>query len=150
MRVLDPFTGSGTIALEAASTLGPTSPVYAGDLDEKRLGLAREAALASGLSWIRFLRADARHLPRFFPEVDRILANPPHGLRLGRKEGLFRLYRDFLRGALALLLPGGRVALLTLRPALLKRALPPGFALRHARVVEQGGVYPRVFVLEKL
>ena len=150
VRVLDPFTGSGTIALEAASTLGPTSPVYAGDLDEKRLGLAREAALASGLSWIRFLRADARHLPRFFPEVDRILANPPHGLRLGRKEGLFHLYWDFLRGALALLPPGGRVALLTLRPALLKRALPPGFALRHARVVEQGGVYPRVFVLEKL
>ena len=150
MRVLDPFTGSGTIALEAASTLGPTSPVYAGDLDEKRLGLAREAALASGRSWIRFLRPDARHLPRFFPEVDRILANPPHGLRLGRKEGLFHLYWDFLRGALALLPPGGRVALLTLRPALLKRALPPGFALRHARVVEQGGVYPRVFVLEKL
>ena len=99
---------------------------------------------------MRFVRADARHLPRFFPEVDRILAIPPHGLRLRRKEGLFHPYRDLLRGALALLPPGGRVALLTLRPALLKRALPPGFALRHARVVEQGGVYPRVFVLEKL
>ncbi|GLV48688.1 methyltransferase [Thermus sp. LT1-2-5] len=149
-RVLDPFTGSGTIALEAADTLGRESPVYAGDLDEGRLVLAREAALASGLPWIEFRRADTRRLPHFFPQVNLILANPPHGLRLGRRSALLGLYRDFLEEAKALLPPGGRLVLLTLRPALLRRVLPPGLALRHARVVEQGGVYPRFLVLEKL
>ncbi|MFW6188825.1 MAG: hypothetical protein ACOC7T_00190 [Planctomycetota bacterium] len=74
---LDPFCGSGTIAVERA-LLGPAGLIVAGDSKEKYSGWAglnaRKAGVSVGLgAW------DARHLP--FPDrtFSAVVTSPPHG-----------------------------------------------------------------------
>ena len=151
-RLLDAFTGSGTIAIEAAQAFG--LEVWGLDKNPKAVAGARENAAAAGVAGrVRFLFGDARRLLEHFApgSFDYVVANPPYGKRLGRSENLFWLYHDFLRSAHAVLRPGGRLALLVLKRGWVDRILRRvgGFSLVHRRVIEVGGLYPGLFVLRR-
>ncbi len=152
-RLLDAFTGSGTIAIEAAQVY-PGLEVFALDKNPKAVrGAKANAARAGVADRIRFLWGDARRPGDAFGEasLDYVIANPPYGKRLGRFENLFWLYADFLASARRALRPGGRLGLLVLKRGWVDRILRRvgGFRLVHRRVIEVGGLYPGYFVLER-
>jgi len=77
LAILDLCTGSGCIALALAQAL-PKAHVYATDISDKALALARKNAIHNQIANITFLHADlfAQIDPEF--TFDIIVANPPY------------------------------------------------------------------------
>ncbi len=152
--ILDPFCGSATILIEAASVRADVR-CLAADRDTEAVIGAHANADAVGLSdRIDIREADARDLAETYPpaSVDAVVTNPPYGIRLGKHANYTELYRKFLSGAAAVLKPGGRlVVLVGKRRAIFNRVLreQPEFRIVNVRVIEIGGVYPAVFVLQR-
>jgi putative N6-adenine-specific DNA methylase/tRNA (guanine6-N2)-methyltransferase len=155
VTLLDPFCGSGTIPIEAAATL-PQVRCLAADRDPEAVSGTRANAEAAGVAASVEVRgADARDLRETYQSasVDAVVTNPPYGIRLGRKTNYADLYRKFLTGAAYVVKPGGRVVVLVgKRRAAFNRVLREIDELRilSVRVIETGGVYPGVFVLERV
>ncbi len=151
--LLDPFCGSGTILIEAA-TLFPRYALYGSDIDPRALEGARENLALLGLAErVHLQQADARRLREVYAAemFTAIVTNPPFGVRVGRGVKFKRFYTAFLREAWHVLKPGGRLTLLVRKRGAFNEALrqAPPFRLRHVRIIETGGIYPGVFVLEK-
>jgi putative N6-adenine-specific DNA methylase/tRNA (guanine6-N2)-methyltransferase len=153
--LLDPFCGSGTILQEAAAHW-PDTALYGNDWDDDAAAGARLNVAQDGLDdRIDIRQDDAWYLADTFADlagtVDLIATNPPFGMRIGRSMDFFPFYRRVLSQMAELLHPGGYVVLLVLRQQPFQRALDAvdGYDLRHVRVVEIGGLYPRAFVLQR-
>jgi SAM-dependent methyltransferase len=100
-QVLDLGTGTGSVALKAASSVTPGGTVTAVDISPEMLGLARQRALSLGLSNIAFLEGRAEEIPAPPGRFDAVLAS-------------LSLMYVIDRGAVAreiarVLRPGGRV-----------------------------------------
>jgi len=154
-RLLDPFCGSGTILIEAAR-LFPGMEILGGDRDPAAVEGARRNAEAAGFGGrIGVQPMDARDLAALFPPAHfgAIVTDPPFGVRVGQSIDFAGLYRGLVAGAHRVLAPNGRMALLVgRRRRLFTRALfeHAGFRIRHARNIETSGVYPMLFVLERV
>lgn len=164
--LIDPFCGSGTLLLEAASLLQAASPpeaypvaaaedvrIEGSDWDAAAVDGARRNISAAGMS-IPVARADARELASRYKEasIAYVVTNPPFGIRLGRQTNFQSFYSGFFRSVSAVLRPGGRVTMLVgRRKAPFSRALEqtPSLVHRSSRLIEMGGVYPTLTVLER-
>lgn len=144
-RLLDPFVGAGTLLTEAAARwpdvqlLG--SDLHVGAVEGARQNLGDRAELRLG---------DARQLDTVWPEggVDTLVSNPPFGRRLARQVDLEALYRSFLASAARVATADARMVVLVEQRAAFNRALR-AWRTVHVRVVEMGGLYLGVFVLER-
>jgi putative N6-adenine-specific DNA methylase/tRNA (guanine6-N2)-methyltransferase len=96
---------------------------------------------------------DARFLRDQWPanSVDAIVTNPPYGGRIGRFWDFNDLYVRFLTDAHHILKPSGKIVMLVWKRGLFRRVVDRFGLLhiRHVRIVETGGIYPGIFVLEK-
>ncbi len=151
--LLDPFCGSGTILLEAADRW-PDTRGYGNDWNEEAVAGARLNVNRAGLTdRITIREGDVWHLAERFEDVspDLIVTNPPFGVRMGSSMDFRPFYRRVLEQFHAVLRPKGRVVMLVLRQGPFNKALDDtgAFDVRHVRVIEIGGLYPRVFVLER-
>lgn len=152
--LLDPFCGSGTIAVEAAAVL-PQAGIVAADKREEAVEGTRANLKALGLTErIGVMQADARDLDDHFSEesMDAIVTNPPFGVRLHKEADFRRLYERFLRTAHTILTPGGVIVMLVGKKRGLFNKLLRELALYDlldVRIIEIGGVYPGIFVLRK-
>jgi ubiquinone/menaquinone biosynthesis C-methylase UbiE len=63
MRCLDVGCGGGDVALALARLVGPEGEVVGVDLDEVKLGIAREEAKAAGVANVEYRRGDVHELP---------------------------------------------------------------------------------------
>jgi len=151
--LLDPFCGSGTILLEAAD-LWPEVRGYGNDWNEEAVAGARENVERAGLTdRITIRGGDVWHLAERFDDVtaDLIVTNPPFGVRMASSMDFFPFYRRVLGQMAEVLRPGGTVVMLVLREGPFNTAIreTEAFTIRHVRVIEIGGLYPHVFVLER-
>ncbi len=152
--LLDPFCGSGTIPIEAASLL-PNARVLAADRDEEAVAGTRSNAEAAGVAVSIDPKAiDARDLDEHYAaeSVDAIVTNPPFGIRLHREADFYRLYHRFLTTAGLILRPRGVIVILVgKRRGLFNRVLREVglYDPVDVRIIEIGGVYPGLFVLRK-
>jgi putative N6-adenine-specific DNA methylase/tRNA (guanine6-N2)-methyltransferase len=149
--VLDPFCGSGTILWEAGA-LWPEAQLLGNDWNEETLAGARENAEAQALTdRVTFFESDVWTLAETLGDrrADLIVTNPPFGVRLASSMDFRPFYRRVLQQFDEVLSPAGRVVMLVLRQSPFNQALREvgAFDVRHVRVVEIGGLYPRVFVL---
>ena len=151
--LLDPFCGSGTI-LREASRCFPGMELSGSDYSGKVVeGAANnlEALIASGR--LRLCRCDARRMVEEYGSnrFQGIVTNPPYGVRQGRGMDFVGFYRRFLQQAAEVLLPGGRLVMIAWKRGAIDRANRSLRLFRkvHVRVVETGGIYPRVYVLER-
>ncbi|WP_118831594.1 methyltransferase domain-containing protein [Salinibacter ruber] len=152
--LLDPFCGSGTILLEAADRWADTQ-CYGSDWNEEAVSGARTNVDLAGLSdRIAIRKGDVWHLDETFADVtaDLIVTNPPFGVRMASSMDFYPFYRRVLGQMGAVLRPGGLVVMLVLRQGPFNTVLDESdrFASRHVRAIEIGGLYPYVFVLERL
>lgn len=151
--LLDPFCGSGTILIEAAQSF-PDLPLYGSDAFPKPVQGTADNMAASGVGGqAQLIQADARDLRDHYEpgSMRAIVTNPPFGVRLGRRSDFRHLYSNFLQGAHRILEPGGRLVVLVGRRRAFNFILDKvgGFHLAHVRIVETGGIYPAIFVLER-
>ena len=152
--LLDPFCGSGTILWEAGA-LWPETRLVGNDWDADPLDGARENADAQDLTdRVTFFEDDVWDLADTLDglQADLVVTNPPFGVRLASSMDFGPFYRRVLQQLHEVLPPGGRVVMLVLRQSPFNKALreTDTFDVRHVRVIEIGGLYPRVFVLDAL
>lgn len=152
-HLLDPFAGAGTILLEAAAQW-PNLKLYGSDMHPRAVaGLHENMAYAELTERVEIRQGDARHLEQVWPgkQFDTIVTNPPFGRRLGKEANLDALYRLFLQSAAQHSTPDARLVILAEARAAFNRALlhVPAWQTVHVRIIEMGGVYVGVFVLER-
>ena len=121
-RILDPLCGAGTLLLERAA-VGPWEALAGGDRDPEALSVARANAAAAGLN-VHLEQWDALDLPLPDRCVDVALTNPPFGKRLeipGHEA--YPFYRRLLSELCRVLVPEGRLVLITSQTEAMQRAL---------------------------
>ena len=157
--LLDPFCGSGTILLEAASVvharLAPGIPLVGSEIRKTAVDGCRLNIEAAGFSdLVSVRRSDALELAAWAKpsSLDYIVTNPPFGIRLGANRNLAALYAGFLKQASIVLRPGGVLAMLVAKRGAFNRVLGgfDSFHLLHVRIIEIGGVFPGLFVLRRV
>ncbi len=149
--LLDPMCGGGTICIEAA-LLFENSSIIGVDIDENHVrGAVLNAIAANVKERIRFIRGDARNLEKILSgDVDRMISNPPYGIRLCDLWTLRKLYVDFIESASKVLSSDGTITLITTEHKLLKKEAPKyGLEIVHERVVAHGGLWPKIVVFRK-
>ncbi len=152
--LLDPFCGSGTILFEAAEIF-PDLALFGSDIDQHVVDCARENASALGCAGrMALCQGDARGLDAVFPDrrFNYIVTNPPYGMRFGQHLNFDRFYTRVLQQCWYRLRPGGRLVLIAWKYRLFSRAAKRTglFCLRAERVVETGGLHPRIFALDRI
>ncbi|MFK4088912.1 TRM11 family SAM-dependent methyltransferase [Kribbella sp. NPDC020789] len=135
MRVLDPFCGAGTVLLEAHE-LEPRASYLGIDRRTEAIAAAHTNAETHGgeLLGVRFRVGDAGRVSGW---VDRIVTNPPWGVRLavGDLTPYVRAWRRVLR-------PGGLVVAI-----LDQEQTWAGWEVRASYDVSVAGRHPRIVVL---
>ncbi len=153
-RLLDPFCGSGTIPIEAAHTF-PDLQISASDYSMEAISGARRNVRAAEVEQrVPLALHDMHDLIDLHPEssFDLIVTNPPYGIRVGQGMNFFAFYRGFLQSAAHLLRPGGRLVFLAWKRGVVDKVLQQDglFRRRHALVIEMGGIYLRIYVMDRL
>lgn len=148
--LVDPMCGTGTILIEASQE---NKEVFClgGDLSFSELRKARLNIESNHLN-IPLLQWDATSLPLKKESVHRVVTNPPWGRRIGSHQRNHKLYPSLFRECYRILIPGGRLVLISLESRLIKRCLeefPSLHLLRKPFEVNVGGLWPKIYILEK-
>lgn len=153
--LLDPFCGSGTILLEAAA-LNSQTPLFGSDTHLAAVAGTENNLKANGAeNPLCLKKGDAQELTQLFEEksIGYIVTNPPFGIQLGKNINYYWLFRHFLEEAHKVLMDGGRIVMLSAgQRRILNRVIEDIglFKILHVRIVEAGGLYPGIFVLQKI
>ncbi len=115
-RVVDPCCGVGTIPIEAA-LIGAVA--QGGDRDVEALNGARANAAAAGVA-VRFQQWDAQALPLAVGAADCCISNLPWGRQVVVDADLALFYQRSLTEMRRILVPDGRIIVLTSTPELLQ------------------------------
>ncbi len=147
----NPACGSGTLLVERLAW-GPARRALGCDTDPEALACARQNVAAAGFEGkVELHPWDARATPLPDRSVDAVCADLPFGHRVGSHEENVELYPAILAEAARVARPGARGAFITHEVRLMSALLEehPGWRLRHVIRVTQGGLHPRIFVVER-
>ena len=135
--VVDPCCGAGTVLIEAAE-LCPAARFAGGDIDPAALAAA-STNRRGGIGWQRH---DSAALPYLSDSVDRIVTNPPWGVRVAEIRALPALLREWRRvirpdGRLICLADPDQLSAFAGRDANWRavRTLPISLSGRHPQIV---------------
>jgi enediyne biosynthesis protein CalE5 len=101
-RVLDLGTGTGSVAVKAASAIAPNGTIIAIDISPEMLAIARQRSDSTGLSSISFHLGRAEDIPAPSGQVDVVLASLSLMYVIDRETAAREIAR--------VLRPGGRLA----------------------------------------
>ena len=150
--ILDPFTGSGTIVLEAMEVF-PNVKCYGLDRSGAAVKGATANAEAAGLSKrVDFVQGNARLLHKSYDfKFDHIVSNLPWGLKTGCTADIKELYTGAIASAWGALKVGGTLTTIILHDYVTVGILRStgNWDVLHARVVKTGGKLPGVIVARK-
>lgn len=152
--ILDPFVGAGNIPMEAAAQYGSQIKIYGGDLYENVVEKARENAKINQLNdCIHYLNLNVFQLNQYVnAPVDKIISNPPYGVKSAKQSNLRRLYRAFILHAAAIMRMEGKMVIMVQRADMLRQTVlrTKVFKITEERIVDGGSLYPHVFILGKI
>ncbi len=144
--ILDPMCGGGTIPIEALLYFEDARGICS-DFNPGHVNGARLNALAARVySRLRTIVHDAREVHRLVRRVDRIVLNPPYGIRLGNPRDIRRLYSQFLQSVSKV--DFDSLVMITTEHEHVKYEVERlGLSLVHERVVAHGNLWPKILVI---
>ena len=145
--VLDPMCGTGTLLIERAEA-GRYRQLLGGDLEPEAVAAAREN-IGRRYQPIELRQWDARHLPLADDSVSAVISNPPFGRQVGSPKAVRELYPALLGEWARVLVPDGRMVLLTSETDLLRRSLPRGLRLAERLPLLVRGYPAAIHVLSR-
>ena len=152
--LLDPFTGGGTIPIEAADQFGDQVRILGSDLYDEVIEQATDNARQNDLeAVIHFYQRDIYELDKYDAEpVDCIVSNPPYGVKSATNANMRKLYRGFIIKAANVLKPEGRMVVMVQRSDMFRQLVGRTklFKMIEERVVESSSLNPHIFVLGKI
>lgn len=150
-KLVDPMCGGGTIPIEAACYMYGRIKIYGFDVNPRFIEGAKINARTAGVSHlITFDKVDCKKLSNKISEVDKIVTNPPFGIRMEPKQPISNLYKGFAREAYKVLTEKGYLVIITLKSGIMKKALlEAGFSITHERSVLHGEINTKVMVAVK-
>ena len=150
LKVGDLFCGSGTILIEAARTY-PHHRWVGFDLNKQAVSGAQQNLQANGVTAVEVFRGNSICLAREWDGLfDRIITNPPFGLRLGKRIHYESFYRELVATLDRLLRPGGMAVVLVMKFGVMRHAiLRSSLSLQSFHPVEMNGVRPTIMVLSR-
>ena len=152
--LLDPFCGGGSILIEAACVYKKLR-LFGIDVFAQNIKGAYLNAVCAGVSGkITFIVGDATKLDRIFNiEVDKIICNPPYGIRQlrgERRKEIPQLYDKFLSSASKILANNGVICIITPKRKTVELAVDKSkLQIYHERKVYHGGLKAYIFVIGK-
>jgi 23S rRNA G2445 N2-methylase RlmL len=150
-RFLNPLCGSGTLLIERLAA-GPAQAAGGCDIDPEALRCAGQNLTAASHDADLFpMDAAALDLPDAC--IDVLCADLPWGQLVGSHEDNQTLYPRVLAEAARITAPGGRAAFITHEIRLMERVLAEQadrWRIRDTVRVFQGGLHPRIYLLDRL
>jgi len=146
---LDPMCGAGTLLVERGS-IARHRLLLGGDRASEALAAAA-ANIGPRHKPRQLFQGDVRHLPLQAGSVTAIATNLPFGKRVGTAQGNVSLYGAALREMNRVLVPNGRMVLLSSEVALVEESVRAIERLHIVRgyAVQLLGLNARVFVIHK-
>jgi tRNA (guanine6-N2)-methyltransferase len=143
--VLDPLCGVGTILIERAQ-MGRYRMLLGGDHDPEALAAAT-TNIGPRYKPIELRAWDAAALPLADHGVTKIVTNLPWGIQFGSHHDNRRLYRRMLAEFKRVIVPGGRIVMLTGERALMRELVAErAFAPQRVLKVSILGTFAEVYV----
>ena len=137
--LVDPFCGSGTIPIEAAQT---GTRAYGGDVNQETLAGALENNHAAQRQAV-FMHWDAQELPLAAASVDCVVSNMPWGRQVQVDAALATLYQRAFSEMQRIVVPDGKIVLLTTFPELIGQQPSNMFE------ISLFGQNPKIMIFEK-
>lgn len=149
--IMDSMCGGGTIPIEAA-LMFETSRQICMDINPVHIRGARINAVAANVhTRIRFIVGDASKIHEYVKvKVNRVISNPPYGIRISNPKAIRELYRNFIVNVPRILDDDATVTLITTEHKVIDKTLEEkGVPLRkiHERTVSHGNLWPKIMVL---
>jgi len=152
--LLDPFCGGGNILIEAACAYKKLK-LFGVDVFVQNIKGAYLNAICAGVGEkITFIVGDATKLDKIFNiEVDKIICNPPYGIRQlrgNKRKEIPQLYDKFLSSASKILADNGVICIITPKKKTIKLAVNKSrLQIYQEREVYHGGLKAYIFVIGK-
>lgn len=152
---LDPMCGSGTILLERMHA-GPYKKILGGDIDERRADAAQQnlpkRRKGRKEHQISVRQWDARNLPLEDGSVDKVATNLPFGKQIGSRKDLEALYSALFSELARVVVPKGRIILLSSEYDLIKQLMrqQPDLEILSGYSVATLGVWGRIYVIRRM
>lgn len=149
--VYDPFCGSGTIGLSAYLYFSPKK-VLCSDLSGKAVDWINENAKSASVDKKKFIvfRSNISQIKLQANSVNKIISNLPFGIRVGDHAKNMQLYEHIFRKAKNILQQDGLLVLYTVEKKLIEDlSKKHGFVIEKELLIEQGKLYPSIFVIRK-
>jgi tRNA (guanine6-N2)-methyltransferase len=152
---LDPMCGSGTILLERLHA-GPYKANLGGDIDSARVEATkqnvpirrkgRKKHLISVRQW------DAQKLPLENGTINKVATNLPFGKQIGSPQDLEALYGGLFNELVRVVVPDGRIVLLSSEYDLIKQLMrrQPKLEILSGYSVATLGVWGRIYVIKRI
>lgn len=151
---LNIMCGSGTLLIERAQAYGKAQSMVGCDIDAEVLKGAQKNLQASGLAGVvELVQCDATQLPFPSHSFNVICSDLPWGQLVGSMQENAELYPKVLREMARVGMKGAKFLLLTHNIQLLGEMLPAFrevWRVKDIIKVCQGGLHPRIYLLERL
>ncbi len=149
--IMDSMCGGGTIPIEAALTFENTRQICM-DINPVHIrGAKINAIVANVRNRIEFIVGDASKIHEYVKtSIDRIISNPPYGIRVGNPRAIRELYKRFIINAPKVLSENATITLITTEHKVIEETITnEGSPLVkiHERIVSHGNLWPKIMVL---
>lgn len=144
--VYDPFCGSSTIPIIAALNF-PVKRVISSDISGSAIDASQKNFDESGLSKDRYVlfRSNISMVKLRKSSIDKVITNPPWGIRSGKHEKNIKVYNAFAKKLNSVLKDNGLAVVITQEKKLIYEAMKDYFGVtKETEVVVDGlhlGVY---------
>lgn len=146
--VIDPFCGSGTIAVSAALYFQPRTTLAA-DLSGAAVNKAIANFKSAGIPKRNYtvFRSNISQLKMQRNSLDKVISNLPFGVRNSDHQKNVKAYTQLAQRMKSMLRPGGKLVLLTQEKKLLEQTFGSyGYNLIEEFEITQGGLSPSIYI----
>jgi 23S rRNA G2445 N2-methylase RlmL len=150
--VYDPFCGAGTILITAEKFFN-AEKILGSDLSGNAVDWTIENAQIAGVpkKKVTIFRSNISQVKLQDESVDKVITNPPYGIRSKSHAENIKIYESFLKKSYKFLKTGGSLVCITQEKDLfISNAEMAGFGIHNQIDIKQSGLFLTIFDCQKI